>query len=189
MHKWQRDATILVLMLLVLGSVATPPAAADDGTIVGTWIVTTTLNLLPGAPPLVFTELAAFNRGGTFTDTHAVAHASQNPFLPPLLAIDTSDAYGSWRRVDGSRRFALTFKRLIFAGQNTSVAAYGPFVLGQHIGFETVQTVLTLGHGQDRDTFAGPFTVELTNLVGQVLFAASGTVAGRRLEIEALTTP
>ena len=75
------------------------------------------------------------------------------------------------------------------AGPNTSVAAYGPFVLGQHIGFETVQTVLTLGHGQDRDTFAGPFAVELTNLVGQVLFAASGTVAGKRLEIEALTTP
>jgi hypothetical protein len=180
--------TVLVVMMLLLSSAAIPRATADEGTIVGTWIVTTTADLLPGAPPLVFTEFAAFNVGGTFTDTHAVAHASENPFLPPLLAVDTSDAYGTWRRVEGPHRVALTFKRLVFAGPNTSVAAWGPFVPGQHIGFETVQTVLTLG-GRHHDTFAGPFTVQLSNLAGQLLFAASGTVAAKRLEVEPLATP
>ena len=42
-------------------------AQADNQSIVGTWTVTVTVNTPPGAPPFVFTDLIAFNQGGTLT--------------------------------------------------------------------------------------------------------------------------
>jgi len=55
---------------------------ADNGSLVGTWIVTVTVNTPPGAPPFVFTDLISFNSGGTLTATSTAfnAHTSENPF-------------------------------------------------------------------------------------------------------------
>ena len=182
-------AAACIVSLALLGSTPSPNAEerSEEGSIVGTWIVTTTVNI-PGAPLFAFTELAAFNPGGTVIDTHAIAHSSENPFLPPAVAVDSSDSFGSWRRLRDSHQFAVTFKRLLFAGANTPTALYGPFFPGQHVGFETVQAVLTVHAGSDGDTLEGPFTVQFANLGGQMVFASSGTVSAKRLEIEPLAT-
>jgi hypothetical protein len=158
----------------------------DDGGIVGTWVIVATL-----APGFMNTEVAAFNHGGTWTTTSAVfnAHSSQNPFLPPFLVIDTSDGYGAWKPQGRSNRFALTFKRLLFAGADTPAALYGPFFIGQHVGEATIQAVVTL-HGAERgDTLVGQFTFQARNLRGDVMGTGSGPLSGTRLKIEPLTTP
>ena len=160
---------------------------ADGRSIVGTWMFTTTLNTPPGAPPFIFTELAAINPGGTYVDAHGIAFNSQNPFAPPPIAVDSSDAYGSWQRLGDTNQFATTHKRLLFAGANTPPALYGSFFPGQNVGALTVETVLTLQAGQGGDTLSGPFTAQFTNLEGQVVFAASGMVSATRLAIQPLT--
>lgn len=177
------------VMLACLGFVQQAEVKADISTVVGTWLITTTPNMPPGAPPLSFNELAAFNIAGTLTDTHAIAHSSQNMLLPPPLDVDSSDAYGVWQRVGLSNQFATTHKRLLFAGSNTPSAFYGVFVPGQHVGFETVQTVLTLQSGPNGEVLSGPFTVEFTNLAGHVVFSDFGTVSATRVKLEPLATP
>ena len=153
---------------------------ADGELLIGAWMVTTSAATPPGTPPIVFAELATFNAGGTWSDTHAIAHNSENPFAPPPVAVDSSDAYGSWRRLNDSNQFEITLKRLLFAGPNTPAALYGPFFPGQHVGFETVNAVLTV---QPDGTFQGPFTVEFANLGGQVVFADTGAVSAARLAV------
>src|SRR5213592_298084 len=109
-------AAACIVWFALLGPIPIPQLEADEGNndarIVGTWLVTTSVNI-PGAPPFVFAELAAFNPGGTVIDTHAVAHSSENPFIPPAAAVDSSDSFGSWRRLNDSHQFAVTFKRLL----------------------------------------------------------------------------
>src|SRR6202035_5772824 len=101
---------------------------ADGGGVVGAWINTVTVNTPSGPQPLT-TELITINPGGTLIDTLTIARSSQNPFfVGPFapLAVDFSDAIGAWKQVgDDSNQFAFTFKRLLFAGANTSTAAYG----------------------------------------------------------------
>lgn len=162
---------------------------ADGSSIVGSWAVTTTPNLPPSVPPFSYSELVSFAPGGTLVDTHAIAHGSELPFLPPPVAVDSSDAFGVWLNVNDSDQFATSHKRLLFAGPNTPPSLYGAFVPGQHVGFETVQTVLTLQAGPNGETLTGPFTVEFANLSGQVVFADTGTVSFKRLRVEPLATP
>jgi hypothetical protein len=162
---------------------------ADNGNIAGTWIVTVTVNTPPDAPPFVFTDLIAFNSGGTFTAASAAfnAHTSENPFLPQPLVVDTSDGYGAWKSV--GNQFAVTFKRFLFAGANTSTALYGSFFPGQNVGVNTVEVVGTLHTGGGADALMGRFTTQFVNLAGQVAFAGSGTFSATRLQIEPLAAP
>ena len=52
-----------------------------------------------------------------------------------LLVVNTSDGYGTWRPYgDDSDQFALTFKRFLLAGANTSTALCGPSFPGQNVG-------------------------------------------------------
>jgi hypothetical protein len=179
---------ILLLLIWVRGSVK---AAADDGTIVGTWIVTVTVNTPPGAPPFVFTDLITFNPGGTFTtgSTAFNAHTSENPFLPTPLVVDTSDGYGVWRpHGDDSSQFALTFRRFLFAGSKTSTALYGSAFPGQNVGANNVEATATFKSGEGGDTLSGPFTTQFVNLSGQVVFPGSGTFTATRLKIAPLAT-
>lgn len=181
---------VVCLGLLAFMDLATNVRVEADGeTIVGTWIMTTSPTIPPGATPIVFQELISFNPGGTYTDTHAIAHSSQLPFLPPSVAVDSSDAFGVWRRTSDSNQFAATHKRLLFAGPDTPSAFYGPFVPGQNVGFETVQILLTLQDGPNGETLSGPFTVEYTNLAGQLIFFDTGSVSAKPLAVEPLATP
>ena len=159
--------------------------------IAGTWIITVTVNTPPGAPPFVFTDLIAFNSGGTLTAASSTfnAHTSENPNLPPPLLVDTSDGYGNWKP-DGkdSNQFALTFNRFLFAGANTSTALYGSFFQGQNVGVNAVQAVGTFHTGKNGDSLTGSFTNQFVNLSGNVVFSGNGTFTATRLEIEPLTT-
>jgi hypothetical protein len=169
---------------IVLSLAAFMPSAraeADNHSIVGTWIVTVTVTTPPGAPPFVFTDLIAFNQGGTLTAASSEfnAHTSENPFLPPPLVVDTSDGYGVWKSAgEDSDQIAITFQRFLFAGAATSQGLYGPFVPGQNVGVNAVQAVGTL---RDGGVLAGSFTTQFTNLGGTQTFAGTGTFTATRL--------
>lgn len=176
----------LVLFALLRLTPSSPVKADEGSSIVGTWINTVTVN---GAPPVATTELISFNPGGTFTltDSGFNAHSSENPFLPPPLAVATSDGYGAWRPQGDSNQFAITFKSLLFAGANTPPALYGPFFPGQNVGVATIEAVGTLQHGENGDTLAGPFTFQFMSFSrGVVVATASGTFSATRLKIEPL---
>ena len=179
-------ASIAVLSLAVF--LPSARAQADDQSIVGTWIVTVTVNTPPGAPPFVFTDLIAFNQGGTLTAASSAfnAHTSENPFLPAPLVVDTSDGYGVWKSTDDdSDRVAITFKRFLFAGAATS--SIYPFSFpGQYVGVNAVQAVGTL---QNADQLAGSFTTQFTDLAGQPTFSGNGTFTACRLNEPLCTTP
>src|SRR6266849_8791168 len=184
-------AACIVLLALFALVRLTPNSSvkADDneqGGVVGSYLNTVTVNTPPGAPPLIFPELVAINPGGTFIDTLAIAHSSQNPFFTgPFapLAVDFSDAIGTWKQVgDDSNQFAFTFKRFLFAGANTPAAAYGSFFPGQNVGMATIEAVGTLQTSAAGQTLTGSFTFQLTNLQGAVVLTASGTFSATRLK-------
>jgi hypothetical protein len=171
---------IATIVLSLAAFLASARAQADNEGIVGTWIVTVTVNTPPSAPPFVFTDLIAFHQGGTLTAASSAfnAHTSENPFLPAPLVVDTSDGYGVWKSTDDdSDRVAITFKRFLFAGAATSSYAFA--FPGQYVGENAVQAVGAL---QDADHLAGSFTTEFKNLGGQVTFSGSGTFTATRLK-------
>ena len=181
-------ATCTVVSLLVL--MPSSHGQAGDRSIAGTWFVTVKVNTPPGAPPFVFTDLIAFHFGGTLTGASSAfnAHTSENPFLPAPLIVDTSDAYGNWKpEGEDSKQFALTFKRFLFAGANTSTTLYGAFSPGQLVGTNAVQAVGTLHTDENGDSLEGSFTNQFVKLGGEVVFAGSGTFSATRLKIESLT--
>lgn len=182
-----------IVVLAVLASMPNSHVKADEnqqGSIVGTWMITSTINTPPGTPPFVFTELGSFNPGGIFIDTFSLDHNSANPFVPPPLAVDFSDKFGTWKEVGDSNQFAGTFKEFLFAGPDTPASVYGPILfLGQNVGVATVEFVATLQTGAGGDTITGPFTFQLTNLQGATVFTGSGTFSGTRLQIQPLATP
>jgi hypothetical protein len=183
-------AAAFIVFSALLAFIPSKRVSADTPSIVGTWIVTVTVNTPPGAPPFVFTDLIAFNSGGTLTATSTAfnAQTSENPFLPAPLVVDTSDAYGAWKPMgEESNQFAATFQRFLFAGANTSTALYGPFFPGQNIGVDNVEALATLHTGEGGDTLTGPFTTQFVNLSGQVAFAGSGTFTATRFKIKPLT--
>jgi hypothetical protein len=181
-------AAVCVAVSLLVLMPSSHGQGANHG-IAGTWIITVTVNTSPGAPPFVFTDLIALNSGGTLTGASSTfnAHTSESPFLPAPLVVDTSDAYGTWSpEGDDSNQFALTFRRFLFAGANTSTALYGPFFPGQNVGVNTVEAVGTFHTGKNGDSLNGSFTNQFVNLNGEVVFAGSGTFAATRLKIEPL---
>jgi hypothetical protein len=161
-------AAVCVAVSLLVLMPSSHGRVANHG-IAGTWIVTVTVNTPPGAPPFVFTDVIAFNSGGTLTGASSAfnAHTSENPFLPAPLVVDTSDAYGTWSpEGDNSNQIALTFRRFLFAGANTSTALYGSFFPGENVGVNTVQAVGTFHTGSEGDSLTGSFTNQLVNLGG-----------------------
>ena len=180
-------ATCVAVSLLVLMPSSHGQVASQN--ITGTWVVTVTVNTPPGAPPFVFTDMIAFNSGGTLTAASSTfnPHTSENPLLPAPLVVDTSDGYGAWKsQGDDSNQFALTFRRFLFAGADTPTALYGSFFAGQNVGVNTVEAVGTFHTSKNGDSLTGSFTNQFVNLNGEVVFAGSGTFAATRLKIEPL---
>ena len=173
---------VSIVLLSLAPFMPSARAHAGNQSIVGTWTVTVTVNTPPGAPPFVFTDLIAFNQGGTLTAASSTfnAHTSENPFLPAPLVVNTSDGYGVWKSTDDDpARVAITFKRFLFAGAATSTKIYGPFVPAQYVGVNAVQAVGTF---RDGDHLAGSFTTQFTNLAGQPTFSGNGTFTAIRLK-------
>jgi hypothetical protein len=183
-------ATCVAVSLLVLMPSSHGQVASQN--ITGTWVVTVTVNTTPGAPPFVFTDMIAFNSGGTLTAASSTfnPHTSENPLLPAPLVVDTSDGYGAWKsQGDDSNQFALTFRRFLFAGADTPTALYGSFFAGQNVGVNTVEAVGTFHTGKNGDSLTGSFTNQFVNLNGEAVFAGNGTFTATRLGIEPLTVP
>ena len=183
-------ATCIVVSALLASMPSSHAEADDDRSIVGTWIFTIMIDQPPVLQGFVFTDLFAINRGGTFTNTSTVSHAhsSENPFAPPPAVVDISDGYGAWKRV-GDDQFALTLKRLLFAGARTPTALYGSFFPGQNVGVLNVQAVATVHTGKGGDTLTGQATFQFVNLAGEVVFHGSETFSATRLRIKPLATP
>ena len=77
-------------------------------------------------------------------------------FRLPWLLTPAMD--GTWRpHGDDSDQFALTFKRFLLAGANTSTALCGPSFPRQNVGVNSVQAVGTFRTDRDGDTLAGSF--------------------------------
>jgi hypothetical protein len=154
--------------------------------IVGTWIGKLIFDTPPGAPPFAISELVSFNESGTVMGTNGISHFSANPFVPPALAVDLSEHFGSWVRIGESNRFAVTFKRLLFGGSNTPTAIYGVFSPGQEIGLATIQVIGLVEHTEAGDQISGRFAIQFKNRNGEVVFTASGNVSLSRMEVEPL---
>jgi hypothetical protein len=192
-----KKAVVAVAALAILGMVATmvkhsaSVVYAHDGNVVGTWTVTVTVDTPPGAPPFVFTDLIAFNQGGTLVATSTAFNPHTSEILPGPLGVDASDGHGVWEPGAGSDEIRITFRRFLFAGANASSAALysSSFVPGQNVGVNTVEAVGTLHAGEGGGTLAGSFTTQFLNLGGAKVFAGSGTFSATRLEIEPLVTP
>ena len=189
------SALTLVLFAAFAVTPSSPATAGDDegGGFVGSWIGTVTVDTPPGFPPFVFADLVNVNRGGILTGTNGNAHFSQNPFLPPVDRVDASDFFGSWEPV-GHNQLAGTNKWLLFLGPKSppdpavtavwcpgTTCAPGPFP-GQNIGLATLQGVTTLEHTKSGDTLTGPWTVQLTDLKGNVVVTHTGTLFFSRIE-------
>ena len=95
----RRFAPALTLILFAAFAV-TPSSqvrAGDDqgGSVVGTWVGAATFDTPPGTPPFIEAELASVYPGGIVTGTSGIDHSSQNPFVPPALAVNLSDYFGA----------------------------------------------------------------------------------------------
>jgi len=187
------------VLFTALTMMPTSRAMADDDqgeSVVGTWIGKATFDTPPGAPPFIEAELASVHHGGIVTGTSGIDHSSQNPFVPPGLAVELSDYLGTWEPIGDSDKIAVTFKRLLFAGPGTPSQIYHQLFLGQNIGQASIQALLTLQQTKSGDVLKGPFTFQLTNfkeLTGlpsdQVVLSGSGTVSLSRVAIEPLAKP
>lgn len=180
-------------LLVLFASMPSSHVRAQDqqGSVVGSWINTVLVNTPAGPQPLA-TEFVAINPGGTFIDTLTIAHSSQNPFFTgPFapLAVDFSDAIGTWKPAGDSNQIAFTFKRFLFAGANTPVSAYGSFFPGQNVGEATIEALGTLQTTANGQTLSGSYTFQLTNLHGTVVLSARGTFSATRLETQPLAAP
>jgi len=187
------SALTLVLFAALAMTPSSPATAGDDegGGFVGSWIGTLTFTAPPDLAGVTVTILVNFNRGGTLTGTDGTAHSSQLP--PGPFTVDLSDYFGPWVPIgrSNSKRLALTFKQLLFAGPNTPTAIYGTFYPGENIGLTTVQAVDTLEHTEDGDRLTGDFTGQFTRLPpplgdGKQVAAVAGTVSFSRVAIEPL---
>lgn len=161
---------------------------AEDRNVVGTWLVTVNVATPPDAPAFTFTDMIAFNRGGTLVATSTAFNPHTSEILPGPLGVDTSDGYGVWAPSAGAEQIGITFRRFLFAGAN-GAAPYGlpntpSFLPGQNVGVNTVQAVGRLHPSPAGDTLDGQFTTQFRNLAGQVVFSGHGTFSSTRLQVQ-----
>ena len=190
-------SAITLVLFAALAVMPVSRAVADDnqdGSVVGTWIGAATFDTPPGTRPLIEMEVASIYPGGIVTGTDEIDHSSQNPFVPPALAVTLSDYFGTWAPIGDSDKIAVTFKRLLFAGPYTPSTIYHQLFQGQNVGMASIQSVVTLQHTMSGDILSGPFTFQLTTLDGQPVPAnmggrGSGTVSLSCVAIEPLATP
>jgi hypothetical protein len=181
------SATVaLATIVVMLSSLHTTRAQNQQGSVVGTWVVSVNVDT-PGGPVPLATELASFSPGGIFTDAISIAFNADNPaFAGTPLAANFSDAFGSWKPVGDASQVAATFKRFIFAAPNSPTAAYGSFFPGQNVGVATIEVVGALQPSSSGQVLAGSFTFQFTNLGGAVVLAGSGSFTATPVKIQPL---
>ena len=182
------SATVaLAIFVATLGSTHTTRAQnQQQGSVVGTWVVSVNVNT-PGGPVPLATEFVSFNPGGVFVDAISIAFNAENPALAGTpLAANFSDAFGSWKPVGDASQFAATFKRFIYAAPNSPTAAYGSFFPGQNVGQATIEAVGGIQFSSSGQILVGSFTFQFTNLQGAVVLAGSGSFTATPVKIQPL---
>jgi len=181
------SATVaLMAIVAMLSSLHTTHAQNQQGSVVGTWIVSVNVDT-PGGPVPLATEFVSFGPGGIFTDAISIAFNAENPaFAGTPLAANFSDAFGSWKPVGDASQFAATFKRFIYAAPDSPTAAYGSFFPGQNVGVATIEAVGAIRSSSGGQVLAGSFTFQFTNLGGAVVLAGTGSFTATPLKIQPL---
>jgi hypothetical protein len=149
-----------------VGASSVTARADDDQALDGSWIAAAIPAGTPSAPPR---GLVSFTGDGV-----AIRTAPLQQVAPPALGTDKmfiSTTHGAWAaNSDGT--FGLTFAGFAFD-------ATGNFLAMQHI-----RVVVQVNDTQD--AFGGSFKTDFIGADGQVLASTSGTVAGRRIQVEGL---
>jgi hypothetical protein len=192
-RKATRVGSLFITAFVILGIAATMPKhgspiayAHDHDGLVGLWDVTVVVNP-PSASEgsFIFTDLIAFNQGGTLTATSTAFNPHTSEVLGGPLGVDTSDGYGVWAGEGDTDRVRVKFTRFLFAGSNAdSTGLYeiqqdgvATFVPGQQVGTNTVDATGVL-HGDG--TLSGTFTTQFLELNGNPVFSGSGTFTATR---------
>jgi hypothetical protein len=93
-------------------------------------------------------------------------------------ALNESPGYGQWVRT-GNHEFAITFVGLEYDLDGTMTGT-----LGASSGTYKVRARVHLSDNSNE--FNGPFTTDIFDLNGNVIFTVSGTVTGKRIVVEPL---
>ena len=194
MRKALKVGWLIVGAFVIVGIAATMPQhgspiayAHDQEDLVGLWNVTVVVN-----PPSAsegsfsFTDLIAFNQGGTLTATSTAFNPHTSEVLGGPLGVDASDGYGVWAGEGDSDSVRAKLTRFLFAGSDAdSTGIYeiqqdgvATFVPGQQVGTNTVEATGVL-HGDG--TLSGTFTTQFLKLNGNPVFSGSGTFTATRV--------
>jgi hypothetical protein len=162
--------SVVAAGLLVLSALGGPVAASDEAQdIQGSWAMTITATEPAGLPP--FKGLITFTRDGEVLE-------SRRPYVPftPFGPVLESSGHGAWART-GRRQFAVAFQFLIQASPTNLT-----FTNGEDLGTDNIR--LQIVPSRSGETFTGTFRSAAKDADGNVVFAALGTVTGKRLRVE-----
>ena len=138
--------------------------AAEDQALVGSWMVAGVPTGAQPGPPRI---LVSFRGDGV-----AVRSAPLQQAAPPALGSEKmfiGTTHGAWMRMDDGT-FAMTWVGFAFDGAGTFLAT------------QRVRVSAQLDH--TLESFTGPFKTDFIGTDGQVLASTSGTVQGKRIEVE-----
>jgi hypothetical protein len=160
-----KSAAVLAGIALAGRSGAIARADAEQA-LVGSWMVAGIPTGTQPGPPRI---LVSFTGDGVAVRTAPLQQAA-----PPALGSDKmfiSTTHGAWGRMDDGT-FGMTWVGFAFDDA-------GKFLATQRVRV-SVQVNDTL------DSFTGPFKTDFVGADGQVVASSSGTVQGRRIQVEPL---
>ncbi len=172
---WTSAMTIL-LSIFAAGMAADSAVRADvdhgaNFRIEGAWKMTVTALSPPGIQP--FDSLMTFSPGGGLTETRRLYLVA----FPGNTLLETPGA-GNWHREDGTNTLDITFIFLLQGAPGNQTLNGAPF------GTDKIRWKAT-GNPATGE-LEGPWESTITDLSGNVLFAASGVLDGQRIPIEPL---
>jgi len=152
--------TLIFFLLLALTPMVCAQAGPFDQSLKGAWNVTIDFG---GLIPTCSAPAVNMRDGGV------VANA---------CALNESPGYGQWVRT-GNHEFAVTFVGLEYDLDGTMTGTPGA-----SSGSYKVRASVRLSDNSNE--FNGPFTTDIFDLNGNVIFTVSGTITGKRIEVEPL---
>ena len=157
----KRFSILVIVLLAALPLVAQTraTAAASDGTLVGSWVATVTVDPALGVPP--FRELYTFHGDGTLVMVDDNAPGPPFPFTP---------GHGVWKRGTGG---SYVYKIVNLIYDPTTFASNGQTSILNTVKLDDKGNSFSgTGHGK----FYGPD--------GGLLFEADATITGERITID-----
>lgn len=166
-NQWQLTLKIVGTLCVLLAGIAFTVAAnnGNEKKLNGSWKTTVTAT----NPPLgSFGELITFEDQGTVIESRRL-YVPQSPFGSLL----ETGGHGAWERV-GQREYQVNFIFLIQGAPDNEAFK------GQPLGTDNVSLRVVVS--PDGNSLTGTFQSRVKDEAGNVIFAASGTYAGTRIE-------